>query len=100
MASSQDLRTALLEFCKTVYIQAPESRKLTYPCIMIEKNRINQKFANDKKYMFMNQYTLTFIHKDVDNDTPLRILEQLPYTSFDRRFINDNLYHDVITIYY
>lgn len=94
------LQTALEEFLgsKNVYYQPPESIKLKYPCILYEKSRINQRYANNHTYIKSNQYTLTIIHRDADSTLPDDILEAFEFISFDRSYKADNLYHDVFTI--
>jgi hypothetical protein len=82
-----------------VYFQPPESIKIKFPCIVYEIDNIDIKFANDDKYLKNKKYTLTYIDKNPDNETVDKILS-LKYCSYNRRFISDNLYHDVFTIYF
>ena len=44
-------------------------------------------------------YEIIVIDKLPNNEVIDKILE-LPYSSFDRHYVSDNLNHDVITIYY
>lgn len=81
-----------------VYFQPPESVKLTYPCIVYERNDIGKFTANDKLYMKNESYIVTLITKDPDDSLIDSILE-LDYCSFNRHFVIDNLTHEVFTIY-
>lgn len=91
--------TVLEKASKHVYYQPPENFKMEYPCILYEKDRPDVRHANDGRYINWPKYTATVIDRDPDGRIPDKLLT-LPYCSFDRRFINDNLYHDVFTIYY
>lgn len=93
------LHKILKEFSDNVYYQPPESLRLDYPCIVYEKEDINTDYADDKTYSKTSEYLLTVIGLDPDIDIPEQLLE-LPYCTFDRRFVSDNLYHDVLRIYF
>lgn len=93
------LHEILKEFSDNVYYQPPESLSLSYPCIIYEKEDINTDYADDKTYSKTSEYLLTVIGMDPDTNIPERLLE-MPYCTFDRRFIQDNLYHDVLRLYF
>lgn len=82
-----------------VYYQPPESIKLKYPCIIYEKNNIDVDYADDSAYQMNDMYLVTLIGRDPDTEIPYQLL-LLPTSSFERRFVSDNLYHDVFRIYY
>ena len=102
MASRLKLHEELCEVLgtKNCYFQPPESLKLKYPCIVYSMYRINTKFADNKVYNKVSQYTVTFIHKDPDDTISDDILDRFSNCRMDRRFTSDNLYHDVFTLYY
>lgn len=83
-----------------VYWQQPNNTKMVYPCIVYGMDTINTNHADDTAYRNMRLYTITLIGKEPDNDDVIEQLLALPYCSFDRRFINDNLYHDVLNLYF
>ena len=62
---------------KHVYYQPPASVKMEYPCIVYSKDNI----------------------KMPDNDVIYKLL-RLPYCSYDRHYVSDNLNHDVLILYY
>lgn len=95
-----DLQSALEEFIgnSNVYYQPPEGFKLKYPCIIYEKSRIEQIYANDKTYLKHKEYSITVIYRDADSNLPDEILDAFELISFDRHYKADNLYHDVFTI--
>ncbi len=82
------------------YFQPPESIKLKYPCIVYHLYRLDDRRADNRSYKTAAQYTVTFIHKDPDDERTAKILEHFMNCRMDRRYASDNLYHDVFTIYY
>lgn len=84
---------------RQVYFQPPESIRMKYPAIVYELDRIEHVPADDSKYFNLRRYAVKYISRDPDNKVIDDILE-VPYSSFDRRFIIDNLYHDCFNIYY
>lgn len=91
--------TVLEEASRHVYYQPPENIKMQYPCVLYELDRADIRHADNARYIKWPRYTVTAIDRDPDGRIPDKLLT-LSYCSFDRRFINDNLYHDVFTIYY
>lgn len=89
----------LEEARRHVYYQPPENFKMVYPCIVYERSGYDTKFANDKPYSNVKQYTITVIDKNVDSMISDKIME-LPLCSFDRHFNSEGLHHDVFRIYY
>ena len=101
MASRLDLQSKLEELLgnRNVYYQPPASIKMTYPAIVYSKSNLDIKRADNQMYNLKTCYELTVIDKKPDNP----IIEQLltlPYCSFNRHYVSDNLNHDVLTLYY
>lgn len=82
-----------------VYYQAPESIKMSYPAIKYSKSAIRSTYANNAKYGMRDCYQLIVIDRLPDNPV-IKELLMLPYCSYDRHYVADNLNHDVLTIYY
>lgn len=101
MRNRLELQTILEDLLgsRNVYYQPPENLKMSYPAIRYYKEDINSIFANNSKYINTNKYQIIVIDKLPDNNVIEDILK-LPLTSFDRQYISDSLYHDVITIYF
>lgn len=81
------------------YFRAPANVQMKYPAIVYTRSNYRNSFADDKIYRQMKQYTITLIYRDPDSDLPDKLL-QLPYCSFDRHYMADNLNHDVFTLYF
>lgn len=81
-----------------VYYQSPV--KLSYPCIVYEKSGYDIDYANNSMYKSMVHYTLKLIGKEPDTDEICEKIMNLGICSFNRRYVSDNLYHDVFDLYY
>jgi len=83
-----------------VYFQPPPTIKMAYPAIVYNFEGTYERPANDKRYVVENRYKVTFIHRDPDQNYSDDMYGVFPMCTYDRRFVNDNLYHDVYTLYY
>lgn len=100
MKSRLELHEVLTSIVDHVYFQPPESVRMVYPCIVYSLSRLDTRYADNKLYKSMKSYEITFITRDPDNDYINQMMDKFEYCRFDRRFINDNLYHDVFTLYF
>ena len=85
---------------KEVNFQPPESIKLKYPCINYSKNAGDILRADDTPYRRYQGYTEMAISRDPDNTIAEDILAHFKYCHFVRRYVIDNLYHDILELYY
>lgn len=101
MASRLDLQKELEKLLgqRHVYYQSPASVKMEYPAIRYSKSDIDTKYANDKLYMYRKRYEIIVIDRLPDNPVIDELLK-MPLCSYDRHYTADNLYHDVLTLYY
>lgn len=101
MADRLELHSVLQELLgsSNVYYQPPESIKMQYDAIRYSKKTIDSKYANDRKYSLIDCYEIIVISRLPDNPVIKKLLS-LPYCSYDRHYIADNLHHDVLTIYW
>lgn len=83
-----------------VYYQSPGPNGLSYPCIIYSMEKREERFADSLRYKDWNHYTVTLIGKNPDNDSTIDQILALPYCTHDRRYIADNLYHDVFDLFY
>lgn len=82
-----------------VYFQPPESKNINYPAIIYTRERIDNRFADNRVYKQDRAYRVTVIDKNPDSEIVDKI-SRLPKCTFDRHFNSDNLNHDIFTIYY
>lgn len=101
MADRVELHNLLKELLGSeyVYYQAPEGTKMSYPAIKYSKQTIRKDYANNRAYSMRDCYQLIVIAKLPDHPVIKKLLT-LPYCSYDRYYVADNLNHDVLTIYY
>ena len=101
MASRLELHSELkaLLGSDNVYYQSPESSKMEYPAIRYSKSNINVTHADDSMYLARNRYEIIVIAQLPDHEVINKLLK-LPYCSYDRPYVADNLNHDVLTLYY
>lgn len=101
MATRLELQKKLEDLLGTkhVYYQPPESLRMEYPAIVYSKSNIRKRSANNTGYYLLTRYELTVIARRPD-DPVIEALLRLPYCSYDRSYIADNLNHDVLTLYY
>lgn len=101
MADRLELHSVFQELLgsSNVYYQPPESIKMQYDAIRYSKKTIDSKYANDRKYSMIDCYEIIVISRLPDNPVIKKLLS-LPYCSYDRHYVADNLHHDVLTIYW
>lgn len=105
MASREELQTKLeaLLGSKEVHYLAPGSGstkfKMEYPAIKYSLSTIDKTYANDSAYSMKDRYEIIVIAKLPDHPVIKKLL-MLPYCSYVRQYKADNLYHDVLSIYY
>lgn len=78
----------------------PPSRGMEYPCILFRRAERTAEYANNKKYIKHEDYTITFITQD-ERTAPdvLDQLEALRYCDASGRpYVKDGLYHYVYSI--
>lgn len=101
MANRLDLQKKLETILESrnVYYQPPESMKISYPAIVYELGGINAKRADNVPYINGRFYNVTLIHRDPDNTIVDKLL-YMPYSSLNRTYKSDGLYHYVFEIYF
>lgn len=102
MANRLDLQATLEEILgsRNVYFQPPESVKMQYDAIRYELGGKDIKRADNRLYLFTNQYDGVVITKDPDTIIPDKILAHFEMCSFGRPYVADNLNHYPFTLYF
>lgn len=101
MASRLDLQMALETVfgSENVYYQPPAGLRLSYPCIKYKLSDVSKSSANNKAYRLTKKYQLTVISREPDEPVIMKLMTW-PHCTFDRQYESDNLYHDVLNLYY
>lgn len=109
MANDNPRLTKRLEFhtkletvprVKGIYFQRPPTMDMKYPCILYKGEPNIRYYADNGIYMKGTKYTLYYIHDDPDDDNVELLLTLFPYTTYDRQYVADGLYHDVYIIFF
>ena len=83
-----------------VYFQPPSTVRMKYPCFVFERSGGSQFAADNKNYIFCKKYTVTYISNESDPDMVDTVVNHFQRCRYDRPFVNDDLHHDVFTIYW
>lgn len=94
------LHEELLEFTDAVYFQPPSNIKMTYPCIVYHKIPKIKENANDRWYFKKQGYQITVIDRDPDSLIADDLEDHFQYCSISQYFVNDNLHHVNLELYY
>lgn len=82
-----------------VHFQPPEGFKLTYPCVIYNRDYSIKANADNRVYKIEKRYLITVIDHDPDSPIPDKI-EWLPQASFQRFFAKDQLNHYIFNLFF
>lgn len=101
MASRLELQTKFEELLgsRNVYYNPPPSLVMKYDAIRYSLSNIKSDYANNIKYNKMKCYDGIVISKNNDPKV-IDLLLDVPYCSFGKPYVADNLNHYPFTIYY
>lgn len=84
---------------RNVYFQPDENIRMSYPCIVYQRDWEMVHRADNLAYLYEKRYVVTVIDPNPDSDIPDRI-RSLPKASFVRFFTKGNLNHDIFNLYF
>lgn len=84
---------------ENVYYNPPASIHMHYDAIVFVRSNIRNVFASNSVYGQHHAYEVTTITEDPDAPIIDKI-SKLPMCAFNRHFVNDNLHHNVFTLYH
>ena len=83
-----------------VYFQPPSSHTMVYPCFRYKLSSGNTNFADNKSYLYADQYDVIYITRKADTEDIRKLIrEEFTNCLFDRRYTIDGLHHDSFRIY-
>lgn len=95
------LHNILTGYCENVYFQPPSNVSLKYPCIVYSVTGTDDPdYADNSIYRIAREFTLNYISKSPTDNVPTNLLMGLAYCRVETGFVQDNLYHTVLKIYY
>lgn len=95
-----DFEKLLRGYCPNIYFQPPPGIKLKYPCVIYNWVGGTKEAANNKGYMYTRQWNVLYITPDVKASTPMRMLQDIATSEFNRTYYTNGLSHTVLNIYY
>ena len=84
---------------ENVFYQPPASVELVYPCIIYTLDNIHTLRADNINYMITPTYEVKIITRNPNNPYLKKMLMDISTAKFHRRFVNDGLYHDILSVY-
>lgn len=102
MSSREKLQAALEDILgsRNVYFAPPESVKMRYPCFVYNYQRLYTRRADNKAYIKVPHYQVTYISKDPDSGMTDTMLDRFEMCSHERSYMSDSLSHDVYDLYF
>lgn len=100
MGGRLDLHEEMKTIIPNVYFQAPSDEKMAYPCVVYRKSDIATRHASNSVYYMKQEYTLTIMDWNPDNDYPDKFLQHFEYCKVDQFYVVNNLHHVTLTLYY
>lgn len=99
MGTRLELQAVLEALTPNVYFQPPSNIQISYPCIVYNRYRQQNEFADNLVYNLKRRYQVTVIDTDPDSLIPDQV-GSLPSAYMVRHFTTENLNHDVYYIYF
>lgn len=93
------LESVISPYGGNVYFQPPENIKLKFPCILFEVSSMDLTHADNTLYERVIQFSVMYISKTTNEDVVDK-LTALPYSWFERHFVQDGLNHYIFRIFY
>lgn len=84
---------------QNVYFQPPASVQMRYPAIRYARESMDFRHADDGVYSSFKRYSVIVIDKNPDSNIVDK-MATLPMCRHDRHYKQDNLNHDVFTLYF
>jgi hypothetical protein len=84
---------------KEVYFQGPGNLRMSYPCIVYNRDSSDTQYADNSPYRQTKRYQVTVITRKADSDIPDKV-EALPMCTFSRHYVQDELIHDVYNLFF
>lgn len=83
-----------------VYFQPPENLKIKYPCIVYNLEAMDNRKADNIRYISYDRYLLTVISDDPDFDCFIKLMDRFDMCDLDRAATSEGLNHWYLTLYW
>lgn len=85
---------------RNVHFQPATNTELKYPCIVYKLDKIDSKYADNKRYQSFKKYTITHIYQKYSHNLQETLLASFDFIDLINASSYDGLYHDVYTLYF
>lgn len=85
---------------ENVYFEPASSYIMTYPCIVYTREDAQIQYADNKVHTHRWRYQITYISWNPYNDVVDAMLDHFEAIEYGRHFVNSNLHHDVLYLYW
>lgn len=85
---------------RNVYYDPLPNISMKYPAIVYELSDYSKLHADNITYSGFNEYKVTVISDDPDNVIWKKLVNEMNWCSYGRRYVSEDLYHDVLTLYF
>ncbi len=83
------------------YYDPPASIRMTYPCIIFNLSSNHVRYADNGTYKSRLRWNVTIVDPvSTNGEKYIALMTSLPYCTFDRHYVTDNLHHYTFVIYY
>lgn len=82
-----------------VYFQPPSNLQLKYPCFVYHYENSTPMLADNTVHRFTDRYQVSYLTKKALDTTYVKLLED-PLVSYSSRYVSENIYHNVMSVYY
>ena len=94
------LQAELLKIAPNAWYQKPSAHRMTYPCFVYRSLEPDVIRANNHGYLMFPRYEVIYITDTESDEIDRTMLDAFEYCDVGRKYVSDNLYHYVFTIYY
>lgn len=96
-----ELHEKMKTIVENVYYEPADNGKLKYPCIVYNRqNMENRRANNNSLYKSGIYYNVTYITRSAETDVMKKILKLFPQATLTNIMTHDGLYHENYNIYY
>ncbi len=84
---------------RNVYFQPPSNIRMSYPAIVYHRSKYDPVHAENSIYYLKKRYDLILIDGNPESEFVEKLIF-LPYCTYDRNYVSENLYHHSFILYW
>jgi len=95
-----ELQAKLRTLAPKAWYQKPPAHQMTYPCFVYKAIEPKVNHADNIGYLLFQAYEILYITEEENDEIIKMMVDTFPHCHVGRKYVADNLYHYVFTIYY